>query len=64
MKNQVQKYIITFIFTINYLIPVMADPNDPDADQDPVPIDGWIFLLFIAAVIVSIYFQKRSVALN
>ncbi len=67
MKKDVLKYGLLAFFWLAYTLPAMADPNDPDLDDDPpAPIDNWALLLILAGVILGLYFimkyRRRAIA--
>ncbi|SMC58605.1 hypothetical protein [Moheibacter sediminis] len=55
MKIKTLKYILCAFFFTVYTFPVIADPNSPDAGDDPqaASIDHYIILLFSAAVLMG-----------
>ena len=72
MKNKIIKSGLVAFLWIAYIIPSMAGPVDPPADEDPMPepgapIDNWMFILVIAAAAIGVYFlwkKQKSNCLN
>lgn len=60
--NNVKKYLIAFTFFMLTVVSSFADPGDPPCDDQeggpdscPLPLDTWIYILVIAAVIYGAY---------
>lgn len=61
MKNQIIKYTIILIFLISYTHPVLAEPNDPYAGDDPqTPIDGWLLWIILFGFLLGIYYLNAQ----
>lgn len=64
MKHYLLKSIASVLFLCMYVFPVLAqeeDPNDPDAGDDPsAPIDNWMLILVMAAIVVAVYFIQKQ----
>lgn len=61
MKTKTLKCILCSLFFTIYILPAMADPNDPDAENDPsAPIDDYIIGLFIIAILLGVNYLIQS----
>lgn len=63
MKNSSLKFLVGLFF-ISQLI--LSQPVDPPADDDPLPapIDQWVIMLFLIAIVYGFSIIKRQKEIN
>jgi hypothetical protein len=62
MKNNILKSGLFISFTVCGMLPLFAGPEDPDAspDPDPLPVDGCIWILVLAAVVLGSFYLWKN----
>lgn len=64
MKNQLFKYLLPALLWTIYTIPAIADPNDPETEDDPLPADNWLIVLFIIAIMIAMHYLYKNKTLK
>ena len=62
MKNNILKSGLCIGLTVCSMLPLFAGPDDPYAgpDPDPMPVDGGMGILILAAVVLGSFYMWKN----